>query len=349
MNKPRYKKKKQRQRKKTKTKKNPDFSNKPKLQKKKLNLVSRSLFDLTKYILNDRKTPLFTTNEIQCKEPYSLQFSKPSEILRNKPNAGGSSVFSEALSLEVLLKEIPKTKLLSTETEVEYSNPQSKITDYIISVNDKKNVAVSVSRAFEMKKKKKRSFSDKKNNSLHIKMVTLGENTNTNTNTNETTTTNNSTNTTTNTNNSTTTTTNTNNSTNTNTNTNETTTTNKKEKPTRKSQQKTKRKPTKNINKTTFTIEEAKRLLTKKLKGINESTSNVVTPPFERSILHIFTQKNLQPIIQGVWFNHINEKLKKNTILLLTTPSEINGIDWLFIPKGNKMRFSKNKKKRSKK
>mmetsp|Transcript_8398 Transcript_8398/g.9369 ORF Transcript_8398/g.9369 Transcript_8398/m.9369 type:complete len:166 (-) Transcript_8398:47-544(-) len=60
------------------------------------------------------------------------------------PNAGGTSVYSEAMSFEVL-KALYQAELDRTEMEIEYCC-QSKITDYSITIGEQK-IGVSVTRA----------------------------------------------------------------------------------------------------------------------------------------------------------------------------------------------------------
>ena len=60
-------------------------------------------------------------------------------------NAGGNSVFSEALSFEVM-KRLFSAELLKTEMEIDYC-PGSKKTDYLVKIHGKK-YGVSVTRAF---------------------------------------------------------------------------------------------------------------------------------------------------------------------------------------------------------
>ena len=66
------------------------------------------------------------------------------EILRDG-NAGGSSLFSELFSYEVLHR-CEGAVLLKTETEVEYVDPMSKLTDLLVSIDGHK-IGVSVTRA----------------------------------------------------------------------------------------------------------------------------------------------------------------------------------------------------------
>jgi hypothetical protein len=66
------------------------------------------------------------------------------EILRDG-NAGGSSLFSELFSYEVLHR-CEGAVLLKTETEVEYVDPMGKLTDLLVSIDGHK-IGVSVTRA----------------------------------------------------------------------------------------------------------------------------------------------------------------------------------------------------------
>jgi hypothetical protein len=66
------------------------------------------------------------------------------EIIRDG-NAGGSSLFSEIFAYEVL-NRCEGALLLKTETEVEYLDPMSKLTDLLVEIDGMK-VGVSVTRA----------------------------------------------------------------------------------------------------------------------------------------------------------------------------------------------------------
>jgi len=67
------------------------------------------------------------------------------------PNAGGSSVWSEVLSFEVLHR-LFNCRLLKTELELVYFPYGSKITDYSVDIKGQ-NIGVSVTRAMEFKTK----------------------------------------------------------------------------------------------------------------------------------------------------------------------------------------------------
>lgn len=66
------------------------------------------------------------------------------------PNAGGNSIWSEAVSFEVLTS-LCRAVLHKTEMEIEYM-PGSKITDYSVKVFGK-DIGVSVTRAMKFSKK----------------------------------------------------------------------------------------------------------------------------------------------------------------------------------------------------
>jgi hypothetical protein len=61
-------------------------------------------------------------------------------------NAGGSSIFSEVYSFEVLL-HCEAASLLKTETEITYTDTSGKITDLLVDIDGSK-IGVSVTRAF---------------------------------------------------------------------------------------------------------------------------------------------------------------------------------------------------------
>ena len=78
---------------------------------------------------------------------FDLQFGADANKLLALPNAGGNSKASEALSLELLVRQL-NAKLECTEMELEYFPYGSKITDYSVRVGDEV-VGVSVTRAMK--------------------------------------------------------------------------------------------------------------------------------------------------------------------------------------------------------
>eukprot|EP01113_Clastostelium_recurvatum_P022844 TRINITY_DN2736_c0_g1_i4.p1 TRINITY_DN2736_c0_g1~~TRINITY_DN2736_c0_g1_i4.p1 ORF type:complete len:720 (-),score=112.44 TRINITY_DN2736_c0_g1_i4:39-2198(-) len=98
-----------------------------------------------------------TNNYIQ--PPPYLYLSRDSRRIRDTPNAGGNSIWSEAMSIELLHMNYGAV-LKRTEMEIEY-HPYSKITDYEVDIMGH-TVAVSVTRAIDftdLKKKHKAPFS----------------------------------------------------------------------------------------------------------------------------------------------------------------------------------------------
>lgn len=77
----------------------------------------------------------------------SVQFGENATTLLSLPNAGGNSKASEALSLELLNRQL-NAKLQCTEMELEYFPFGSKITDYSVTVSGEV-VGVSVTRAMK--------------------------------------------------------------------------------------------------------------------------------------------------------------------------------------------------------
>jgi hypothetical protein len=67
------------------------------------------------------------------------------QIILTTPNAGGSSIISEAFAFEVLAR-CEDAELLETETEISYDPPDSKKTDLLVTLALQK-VGVSVTRA----------------------------------------------------------------------------------------------------------------------------------------------------------------------------------------------------------
>jgi hypothetical protein len=74
------------------------------------------------------------------------ELSAGGQKIFNDPNAGGSSIHSEVFAYEVLYR-CELAGLLKTETEIEYDPPESKKTDILVSIDERK-IGVSVVRAF---------------------------------------------------------------------------------------------------------------------------------------------------------------------------------------------------------
>eukprot|EP01132_Coremiostelium_polycephalum_P003703 gene3703-4613_t len=106
------------------------------------NSLNTEFFDTCLYdqncgdIIVDHFQPL-----VEC--PELFQLSPGGRKILTTPNAGGSSVWSEVLSYEVL-NRVFGANLKKTETEIEYV-PGSKITDYSVSFNNT-HIGVSVVR-----------------------------------------------------------------------------------------------------------------------------------------------------------------------------------------------------------
>jgi hypothetical protein len=97
----------------------------------------------------------FELNTGFTKEMISLNAG--SQRVMDTPNAGGSSVWSEAISFEVL-SFLCSAALHKTEMEIEYM-PGSKITDYSVKVMGR-DLGVSVTRAMKFSKKDDTTFTE---------------------------------------------------------------------------------------------------------------------------------------------------------------------------------------------
>ncbi|RMZ99204.1 AAC-rich mRNA clone AAC4 -like [Brachionus plicatilis] len=81
-------------------------------------------------------------------KPYkSIKLTTEALRIQNTPNAGGSSVESEALSFE-FFKKFFNAELLCTEMEVSYFPQGGSITDYVLTIFGKR-IGVSVTRAMK--------------------------------------------------------------------------------------------------------------------------------------------------------------------------------------------------------
>jgi hypothetical protein len=84
----------------------------------------------------------------------NLEFSLPENIFElsgdaneiyNDDNSGGSSVFSEVISMEILRQELG-AQLIKTEQEINYDDTAGAVTDFMVAINNLK-VGVNVTRA----------------------------------------------------------------------------------------------------------------------------------------------------------------------------------------------------------
>lgn len=94
--------------------------------------------------------PFFFLNHIDFgDDPYDdgdlTLLSAGGQAIVEAGNAGGSSLMSEVFAYEVLYR-CEAAALLKTETEINYVNPQGKITDLLVSLDERK-IGVSVTRA----------------------------------------------------------------------------------------------------------------------------------------------------------------------------------------------------------
>lgn len=76
-----------------------------------------------------------------------------------------------------------------------------------------------------------------------------------------------------------------------------------------------------------FTEEDAMRLLSKKLHGVNESTKGVVSQTWEKQILHIWTQQEYMSDILWNTYEKLSQEIKSNTLVVV---SVCKNADWMF-------------------
>jgi len=109
-------------------------------------------FQLEKY-LRDATRPAYFTNEarVEARSVHGMTFGPGAKRMMGMPNAGGSSLSSEVMSVEVLRRTL-MARLLKTEMEIEYRCENGKITDYTMAVFDKV-FGVSVTRAVKFRGK----------------------------------------------------------------------------------------------------------------------------------------------------------------------------------------------------
>jgi len=89
--------------------------------------------------IENKFKPSFIITELKLFKTFQeIKFSEGSKKMLSIPNAGGNSVISEVISFEIL-KSAFKAKFLKTEMEIEYFPFGSKITDYTVEIESKKN------------------------------------------------------------------------------------------------------------------------------------------------------------------------------------------------------------------
>jgi len=91
--------------------------------------------------------------------PQDISWCDDALRLISLPNAGGNSIWSEAMSLEVLYRAFD-ARLEKTEMEIRYFPYGSKITDYSVRISEK-CVGVSVTRAMTFGQKYTRSDAER--------------------------------------------------------------------------------------------------------------------------------------------------------------------------------------------
>ncbi|KAK9765161.1 hypothetical protein K7432_006738 [Basidiobolus ranarum] len=106
------------------------------------------------------KSDLILTYLDTLQQPFeNFNLSEGSRRIRDLPNAGGNSMFSEVLSYELLYRLLPDLNLFATEMEVRYFPRGGPMTDYLVSLNASHQnqglhptIGVSVTRAFAFRR-----------------------------------------------------------------------------------------------------------------------------------------------------------------------------------------------------
>lgn len=100
-------------------------------------------------ISNSNNKGVILTHSFQALVPKTrIALSSAARRILNTPNAGGTSIWSEVMSFEIV-SALFNAILLRTEMEIEYL-PGSKITDYSINLFGK-SIGISVTRAMKYK------------------------------------------------------------------------------------------------------------------------------------------------------------------------------------------------------
>jgi len=98
------------------------------------------------WIVHPRARPCIVVNHIEAFDDVEFSTTGGAHKIISTPNAGGNSIFSEAISFEIL-SFMCSAILRCTEMEISYM-PGSKITDFFVSA-DGHDFAVSVTRAMK--------------------------------------------------------------------------------------------------------------------------------------------------------------------------------------------------------
>ncbi|CAF0816765.1 unnamed protein product [Brachionus calyciflorus] len=108
---------------------------------------NESTSQVEKLIQDVNKNGFVITYFHQVKSFKTMKLTIDARRIQDTPNAGGSSIESEALSFEIL-KKFFNAELLKTEMEVVYFPEGGSITDYVIRIFNKV-IGVSVTRAMK--------------------------------------------------------------------------------------------------------------------------------------------------------------------------------------------------------
>jgi len=109
--------------------------------------ASNSSFVVESCVKDLRRGAILTNAFIARAQKEGFHLCEGSSRIMNTPNAGGSSIWSEAVSFEVL-NCLFNAKLLKTEMELEYWPKGCKITDYSVELFGE-TLGVSVTRAMK--------------------------------------------------------------------------------------------------------------------------------------------------------------------------------------------------------
>lgn len=105
-----------------------------------------------------REAPAFFCNNVDIRHEFSLvQLGHDAQRMLASPNAGGGSILSEVMSME-LMQRLLGAQMSKTEMELAYSTSHTPITDYSCILPDLngrpgKKIAVSVTRAMAYRRK----------------------------------------------------------------------------------------------------------------------------------------------------------------------------------------------------
>lgn len=123
----------------------------------RLSISAKRAFDISfanakkPCLITTEMVPLFPVHNFGASRNYlqvldKFHLSQGAQVIRDEPNAGGNSVVSEVLSYELIGRTFG-AQFEYSEMQLQYWPPESKKTDYSVTIDKQQRVGVSVTRA----------------------------------------------------------------------------------------------------------------------------------------------------------------------------------------------------------